>query len=89
MNSDELLDLLEKEQDEDARFVLRPEQNKKVDAWVKKQNRKTGADKNPYRYGAIGGAFTYSFTPTNLGMVIKVFNSATKEEIDVSDYEDW
>ncbi len=37
---------------------------------------------------AIGGAFTYSFTPTSLGDVIKV-KYFTGDEIDLSDYEDW
>lgn len=39
-------------------------------------------------YGAIGGALTYSFTPTTLGVVIKV-KCACGKEIDVTDYEGW
>ena len=37
---------------------------------------------------AIGGAFTYSFTPTQLGMVVKV-QYYDGQEIDISNYEHW
>lgn len=39
--------------------------------------------------GAIGGRFTYCFTPTSLGTVIKVKDYISKKEIDVSDYDSW
>jgi hypothetical protein len=42
----------------------------------------------PY-YGAIGGALTYSFTPTSLGTVVKVKHGFTDAEIDLSDYDQW
>ena len=42
----------------------------------------------PY-YGAIGGAYTYSFSPTSLGCVVKVRNSVTGDEIDLTDYSAW
>ncbi len=38
--------------------------------------------------GAIGGGLTFSFTPTSIGMVVKV-KYLDKEEIDLSDYENW
>jgi len=37
---------------------------------------------------AIGGAFTYSFTPTEIGIVVKA-KSWDGQEIDISNYEDW
>lgn len=37
--------------------------------------------------GAIGGATTYSFTPTNLGMIFKVKHF--DEELDLTNYNDW
>ena len=40
-------------------------------------------------YGAIGGAYEYSFVPTSLGDVITVKNVASGDSIDLSDYEDW
>lgn len=42
----------------------------------------------PY-LGAVGGVFTYTFTPTGIGTVIRVVCSYTKAELDVSDYDSW
>lgn len=39
--------------------------------------------------GAIGGIFTYSFTMTTLGLVTKVKCAMTKEELNLTDYDDW
>ena len=39
--------------------------------------------------GVNGGRFTYCFTPTSLGIVIKVKDCISKREIDVSDYDSW
>ena len=38
--------------------------------------------------GASGGALTFKFTPTNLGMVIKV-ECACGSEGDLTDYDEW
>jgi hypothetical protein len=43
-----------------------------------------------YPYGgAIGGSLTFMFTPTGLGVVTRVRDAFTLEEIDLSDYGDW
>lgn len=66
---------------------------------VHKKNAEAQRKETPY-YGASGGAFTYSFTPTSLGLVIKVTATVFKrdennkvylseEKLDVTDYEDW
>lgn len=39
--------------------------------------------------GAVGGSLTYSFTPTSLGVCVKVTDAFTKETIDLTEYEDW
>jgi len=39
--------------------------------------------------GAIGGRFTYEFTPTSLGLVIKIRDNALKRILDITEYEDW
>lgn len=42
--------------------------------------------------GAIGGAWTYEFTPTNLGVItIVTFAKGTDKErvIDLTEYKDW
>ena len=40
-------------------------------------------------YGCTGGGYTYSFTPTTIGMCISVKNNITKEEIDLTEDTDW
>src|SRR4051812_24734256 len=74
--------------------------SKKVEKWKKEQNKKVLEKQKqasagnfhgcsqPY-YGAIGGAYTYSMTPTTLGTVYTVENAVTKETLDVTDYNDW
>jgi hypothetical protein len=60
-----------------------------VDANQLKKLNKFSKHKCALRYhGAIGGALTYSFTPTSLGVVIKA-KCACGKEVDVSDYEGW
>lgn len=39
--------------------------------------------------GAIGGSLTFMFTPTGLGVVTRVRDAFTHQELDLSDYEDW
>jgi hypothetical protein len=78
-------------------FTLTEEQEEKLEVWRQEQDRKVmeaqkGTEcEQPGRayYGAIGGAYTYSFAPTGIGDVVKVTNSETKETIDLSDYELW
>jgi len=60
---------------------LSEEQLKKLAKWKKKKKAKNE--------GAIGGRYTYSFTPTGLGYVIKVRDNIDKNEIDLTDVEDW
>lgn len=38
--------------------------------------------------GAIGGAITYCFTPTSLGVIMTVKCTCGKE-LDITDYEGW
>jgi len=40
-------------------------------------------------YGACGGAITYHFTPTSLGVVLTVTHGVTKEKLDLTDYDSW
>lgn len=53
----------------------------------------TDADGRKYPYlGAIGGALTYSFTPTGLGIVVRAtFFKDTEHEatLDLTDYDAW
>ena len=78
-------------------FQLTKEQWEKFEAWKDEQDRKVmesqkGTDlEHPGEayYGAAGGAYTYSFTPTGIGCVVKVTNGATNDTIDLSDYDSW
>lgn len=63
--------------------LLSDEQNITLNKWKMSQEKQYGVD----NIGAIGGAYTYSFTPTALGTIIKVSNAVTKQEIDLTDYE--
>jgi hypothetical protein len=42
----------------------------------------------PY-YGCSGGAYSYIYTPTSLGMIIGVRNNITKDEINLTNFKDW
>ena len=57
----------------------------KLNTWKKEQSVKT--ENMPT--GAIGGVYTYEFTPTGIGLVIKVRNNLTKDILDLSDYDSW
>jgi hypothetical protein len=62
-------------------FRIPNESLEKLQKWQEKQEFRA--------LGAIGGSYTYSFTPTTLGVVVKVKNNANGEEIDLTDYENW
>ncbi len=62
-------------------FSLDKAQAAKMTEWANKH-------KKVYT-GAIGGRYTYSFTPTSIGLVVKVKDAITGEEIDLTDYDMW
>ena len=61
-------------------FKLDIDQQEKLNKWIK--------DRIKY-VGPCGGQFTYSFTPTTIGTVIRVTDCVSKETIDLSDYKTW
>lgn len=71
-------------------FYLTKVQRDEVKEWSSKHNReKHMVSEETVRYaGAIGGAYTYEFTPTSIGVAVSV-KCSCGEEIDVSHYEDW
>lgn len=72
-------------------YSIGQDQIEKLVKWQIEQDKKVAEKQQqsqPY-YGCSGGPLTYSFTPTTLGMVIKVINNLTKEEIDLTDYSSW
>jgi hypothetical protein len=63
-------------------FDLTEEDRAKIKAW---QN-----ENEPMAYsGAIGGRYTYMFTNTSLGCVVKVRDNLKKIELDLTDYDSW
>ncbi len=79
-------------------FTLNANQVKKFKSWfteitsdiLEAQQALFGesAPTHPY-YGGIGGGITYSFTPTNLGVIVEVTEHHTKKKLDLTDYESW
>jgi hypothetical protein len=85
------------------KFELDREQTRKAIAWFSEQHEKVLAaqreSEDPFikaeaergiaYYGAIGGEITYSFTPTALGVVVKIKHAVTGNELDLTDYDSW
>lgn len=69
---------------EDKTFVLTAEQHKKYDEWRIEKNKTKGE----VYVGAIGGAYTFCFTPTGLGDMIEV-KCADGTKLDLTDYDLW
>ena len=61
-------------------FDLSVEQHKKYDEWRK--------EKGKVYVGAIGGAYTFCFTPTGLGDIVEV-KCADGTKLDLTDYDLW
>lgn len=61
-------------------FELSEEQEKKYDEWRKSLPK---AD-----YGTIGGGYTFCFTPTGLGDIVKVKRD-DGHELDLTESENW
>jgi hypothetical protein len=62
-------------------FHLSDENLQKVSAWI--------STHGPTPASGIGGRYTYCFTPTGLGVVIKVIDNLTSEELDLTNYSLW
>lgn len=56
--------------------------------WVQSQQMVDPNEPSRPYYGAIGGELSYTFTPTGIGMVVKVTH-ANGAEIDLTDYDAW
>jgi hypothetical protein len=68
-------------------FVISQSDLKKLSEW-KAEHAKACALVDPMKQGAIGGNWTFSFAPTNLGQVFKVHCSCG-QYVDLSDYDSW
>ncbi len=66
------------------KWELSDKQFEKLQKWVEA--------KEPKYCGAIGGRWTYSMTPTNVGMIMKVTDnhpSSNNDTIDLTEYDEW
>lgn len=61
-------------------FELNASQEKKLKKWQKSLKKENT--------GAIGGGYTFSFSPTGLGDVVKV-TYLGKHETDLTEYDTW
>jgi len=76
--------MAEEKEYKDVTFTLSAEQHKKYDEWRKEKNKKEGE----VYVGAIGGAYSFCFTPTGLGTMV-VVKCADGTELDLTEYEYW
>ena len=60
-------------------FELTDKQRENAGEWMAKHRTSN--------QGAIGGQFTYEFTPTTIGVIVKVRDCITHESIDLTEYE--
>lgn len=70
-------------------FQVTPEEQEQIQRWLAEADAKLKAAGGSTYSGAIGGRLTYQFTDTNLGRILKVKDSLTNEELDVTDYASW
>lgn len=61
-------------------FDITPEQDMMIREWM--------AQHEPVD-SVIEGRYTYCFTPTSVGTVLKVKDAVTKDEINVTEYHLW
>jgi len=67
----------------EIRFTLDESQVKRYEAWRKKLEKD-----NPKYYGCAGGGYSFIFTQTGLGDIVKVRRD-DGEELDLSDMDKW
>ena len=62
-------------------FTLSEKELKKANDWI---------NSKPIRYeGACGGRFSYIFTPNSIGITIIIRDNLMKDELNITDYDEW
>lgn len=61
-------------------FEVSAEDEAKISIWMKEREAYTGA---------IGGQFSYQFIPTGIGVIFKVVDLVSRQELDLTDYDSW
>lgn len=62
------------------KFQITEQQEKLARQFMDAKRRQEGC-------GAIGGQFTWSFTPTTIGLIVHVTDNVSKEFADLTDYD--
>ena len=70
-------------------FELSSADYMRIGEWAAKQPKPPVGEDGLPMIGAIGGRWTYSFTPTSIGTIVKVKDGLYGGELDLSNYEDW
>jgi hypothetical protein len=66
-------------------FEITEEQLEKLRPWLEEQDELC----KHQTHGAVGGGTTFEFTPTSLGVIVKVFSGCSGNVLDITDYENW
>jgi hypothetical protein len=69
------------------KFETTPEEDEKIATWLEEQRAKRKADGKSLYEGAIGGATSYKFTQTGVGLGVEV--EFWGEKFDPTDYTTW
>jgi len=70
-------------------FDLTPKQNKRVKLFIKNQNILRKKLKNEVSVSNYDETFTYSFTPTSIGVCVVIRDNLTLTMLDITDYDSW
>lgn len=65
-------------------FRLSNEEIATANAFIARQE-----TENPSHGGAIGGRWTYTFTPTSLGVIASIVDNVTKATEDLTDFSNF
>jgi len=81
--------VLKQQKEHNAALDADPSQSKTAKRFLKTTivKDKDGRER-PY-YGVDGGAYSYIFTPTSIGTAVKARHNVTKDEIDLTEYDQW
>lgn len=60
------------------KFEISDDAKKQLDEWLQKR-----PNKHP---GALGGRYTYSLTPTNIGIIVTLKDELMKESVTIEDF---
>ena len=70
-------------------FAIGPTELNKLADWIDVNNKERLNSGKTLNDGASGGRFTYSFTPTSLGEILKITDNLCKKTLDLTDYDSW